>query len=58
VLSVICGDERGERNAFAIMRPIPLLPPVTNATRPFTEKRLLIFVEAMAGGTNALKLQG
>lgn len=37
----------GRGNALAIIRPIPLVPPVTSATRPFTENRLLILVDAM-----------
>jgi hypothetical protein len=32
---------------LAIIRPIPLVPPVTSATRPLTEKRELMFVEAI-----------
>ncbi len=33
--------------AFAIIKPIPLVPPVTSATRPLTEKRVFSFVDAM-----------
>lgn len=32
------------------MSPIPLVPPVTSATRPFTENRLLTSVEAISLG--------
>ena len=39
------GDENGD--TLAIIRPIPLVPPVTSATRPLTEKRELMFVEAI-----------
>ena len=37
-----------ERRTFAIMYPIPLVPLVTNATRPLTEDNVLISVEAIA----------
>jgi hypothetical protein len=34
-------------DTFAIINPIPLVPPVTKATLPLTENKVLISVEAI-----------
>lgn len=42
-----------KRNTLAIINPIPLVPPVTRATRPSTEKSVLICVDAILEAQDA-----